>query len=220
MPTKTPTHRQRASTRAGAAGTLARGDAQRRYHISLEAARIMAEEGVPDYHAAKCKAAERLGQTDTTQLPSNREVEAALRRHLELFHGAHLAERLRHLRGLAREAMRFLADYEPLLTGAVLSGAVTAFSPIQIHVCAESSEDIALLLAAHRIPFDQPAKRLRFGGERYLPVPTYTFQAEDVTVEVCVFSRAARREPPLSPVDGRPMPRANLAELAALLAHP
>ena len=218
MPAKTNSRRRRASVRAP--GTPARGGAQLRYHIAFEAARIMAEEGVHDYHAAKCKAAVRLDQPDTTPLPSNREVEAALRRHLELFHGARLAERLRHLRGLAREAMRFLADYAPLLTGPVLSGTATAFSPIQIHVCAEAPEDIALLLAAHRIPFDQQDKRLRFGGERYRSVPTYVFRAEDVPVELCVFSPTARRDPPLSPVDGRPMPRANLAEVAALLAHP
>lgn len=224
MAAKPNAHRRRGSLRtshpAHGPNNPPRGGEQLRYHLSQEAARIMAEEGVRDYHAAKCKAAVRLNQPDTRHLPSNREVEAALRRHLELFHGARLAERLRHLRGLAREAMCFLADYAPLLTGPVLSGTATAFSPIQIHVCAETPEDIALLLAAHRIPFDQQDKRLRFGGERYLPVPTYAFRAEDVAVEVSVFNQEQRREAPLSPVDGRPMPRASLADVAALLDLP
>ncbi|OGI43487.1 MAG: hypothetical protein A2150_05190 [Candidatus Muproteobacteria bacterium RBG_16_64_11] len=191
-----------------------------RYHLSQEAARIMAEEGERDFHAAKCKAAVRLNQPDTRHLPSNREVKAALRRHLELFHGAHLDERLRRLRGLALEAMHFLAAHAPLLAGPVLSGTATAYSPIQLHVCADNPEDIALLLQAHRIPFDQSDKRLRFGGERYRQVPTYAFRVEDATVELSVFNPEQRREAPLSPVDGRPMPRATLAEVAALLAHP
>jgi hypothetical protein len=224
MSAKAGTSRRRAAARARPAGRgpdhPARGGEQLRYHLSQEAARIMAEEGVRDYHAAKCKAAVRLNQPDTRHLPSNREVEAALRRHLELFHGARLAERLRYLRGLALEAMRFLAAHAPLLTGPVLSGTATAYSPIQIHVCADNPEDIALLLAAHRIPFDQQDKRLRFGGERYRLVPTYAFRVEDAAVELSVFSQEQRREAPLSPVDGRPMPRANLAEVAALLAHP
>jgi hypothetical protein len=197
-----------------------RGDEQLRYHLSQEAARIMAEEGVADFQAAKRKAALRLNLPDGQRLPSNREVEAALRRHLQLFHGARLDERLRRLRTLAHEAMRFLADYAPLLTGPVLSGTVTDHSPIQIHVCADNPEDIALLLQAHRIPYDQQDKRLRYGGERYRSVPAYAFRAEDAIVELCVFSPAARREAPLSPVDGQPMPRAGLAEVAALLAHP
>jgi hypothetical protein len=203
-----------------APGTSARGGAQLRYHIAQEAARIMAEEGVRDFHAAKCKAAVRLNQPDTRHLPSNREVEAALRRHLELFDGARLAERLRYLRGLALEAMHFLAAHAPLLTGPVLSGAATAYSPIQIHVCAENPEDIALLLQAHHIPYDQSDKRLRFGGERYRQVPTYAFRVEDATVELSVFNPEQRREAPLSPVDGRPMPRANLAEVTAFLDLP
>ncbi len=221
MPVKPGTARRRATAHTRAAGrtpnNLARGGEQLRYHLSQEAARIMAEEGVRDYRAAKCKAAVRLNQPDTRQLPSNREVEAALRRHLELFHGARLTERLRYLRGLALEAMRFLAERAPLLTGPVLSGAATAYSPIQIHVCAENPEDIALFLQAHRIPYDQSDKRLRFGGERYRQVPIYAFRVEDATVELSVFSQEQRREAPLSPVDGRPTPRANVADVAALL---
>lgn len=224
MSAKPSTSRRRAATRTRPAGRApdhpARGGEQLRYHLSQEAARIMAEEGVRDYHAAKCKAAIRLNQPDARHLPSNREVEAALRRHLELFHGARLTERLRDLRGLALEAMRFLAAHTPLLAGPVLSGTATAYSPIQIHVCAENPEDIALLLQAHRIPYDQSDKRLRFGGERYRQVPTYAFRVEDATVELSVFSPEQRREAPLSPVDGRPMPRANVAEVAALLGHP
>lgn len=224
MAARPGTPRRRAPARTSITGrapdSLARGGEQLRYHLAQEAARIMAEEGVRDYHAAKCKAAVRLNQPDTRYLPSNREVEAALRRHLELFHGAHLAERLRYLRGLALEAMRFLIDHAPVLTGPVLSGTATAYSPIQIHVCAENPEDIALLLEAHRIPFDQLDKRLRFGGERYRQVPTYAFQVDDAIVELSVFSQEQRREAPISPVDGRPMSRATLAEVTALLANP
>ncbi len=213
MPAKAKPGRRRVRQEEG----MARGGEQLRYHLSQEAARIMADEGVSDYQAAKRKAALRLNLPDSQRLPSNREVEAALRRHLELFHGARLDKRLRRLRTLAHDAMRFLADYAPLLTGPVLSGTATAFSPIQIHVRADNPEDIALLLQSHCIPYDQLDKRLRYGGERYRSVPAYAFRAEDATVEVCVFSPAARREAPLSPVDGQPMPRANLAHVALLL---
>lgn len=216
MPAKAKPNRRRARQTED----MARGGEQLRYHLSQEAARIMAEEGVDDFQAAKRKAALRLDLPDGQPLPSNREIEAALRRHLQLFHGARQDERVRHLRRLAHDVMRFLTDFAPLLTGPVLSGAATASSPIQIHVCADNPEDIGLLLQAHRIPCDQQDKRLRYGGERYRTVPTYTFRAEDAAIEVYVFSPTARREAPLSPVDGQPMPRAGLADVATLLSHP
>ena len=49
-----------------------------RQRISREAARIMAEEGVRDFHTAKRKATERLNLPEARHLPSNQEIEQAL----------------------------------------------------------------------------------------------------------------------------------------------
>lgn len=196
----------------------ARAQDQVRYHICAEAARIMAEEGVRDYQTVKRKAAARLGHPETRDLPSNREIETALRQYLELFHGARRTQTLKSLRALALEAMRFLAAFDPRLAGAVLSGTVTPYSGIELHVAADSPEQIALLLHEHHIPCDQHERRLRFGGDRQLSVPTFSFRADDTVVEICVFGHEAMREPPLSPVDGKPMQRAGRAEVERLLA--
>jgi len=59
---------------------------------------------------------------------------------------------------------------------------------------------------------------LRVGGDRIETVPAYSFLAEDIPVEVSVFSPTAAREAPLSPVDGRPMKRAGLKEVEASLS--
>lgn len=212
-----PERRARRAAR-GPLRSPARGHEQLRYHICAEAARIMAEEGVSDFHSAKRKAAARLDQPVGHNLPSNLEVETALREYLELFHGRRRLERLRRLRERALEAMRFFADFDPRLAGAVLSGTVTPSSEIELHLAADHPEQIALRLQEHRIPHDQRERRLRFGGERQLPVPAFSFRAGDAVVEVLVFTPAAMREPPLSPVDGRPMQRAALAEVERLLA--
>jgi len=189
-----------------------------RQRVCIEAARIMAEEGVNDFHLAKRRATQRLNLPEGKNLPSNQEVEEALRQHLELFHGPRLAVDLARLRRSALEAMRFLSGHEPRLVGPVLTGVVTPSSEIQLHICADTPEQIALLLAEHRIPADQGERRLRFGGEREIRVPTYRFVADGVPIEVCVLTRAAARESPLSPVDGRPMQRANQREVESLLA--
>lgn len=189
-----------------------------RQHICREAARIMAEEGVNDFHAAKRRATQRLALSEGHHLPSNAEVEEALRQYLALFHSARLQRELPRLRQIALEAMRFFSAHEPRLVGAVLSGTVTPATEILLHVSADTSEEIGFLLAAHHIPYEAGSRKLRFGDDRQETLPAYRFIADDAPVEACVFTRAGARELPLSPVDGRPMKRANLKEVEALLA--
>lgn len=198
--------------------TRARDAEQQRRHVSVEAARIMADEGVRDFHLAKRKAADRLNVAERKHLPSNEEIEAALKQHLALFHGDRLARDLRRMREIALQAMRFLQRFNPRLVGPVLTGLLTAEAPIQLHIAADSPEEVGFLLSDHSIPHEQTEKRLRFGGERYEAVPVYRFDAESTPIEVYVFRPEDLREPPLSPVDGRPMRRATLKEVAELPA--
>ena len=196
-----------------------RAEEEIRQHIALEAARIMAEEDLSDFQAAKRKAAGRLVLPEEKYLPTNREVESALHQYLQLFHADRVTAALRRLRRIAVEAMRFLSAYDPRLVGPVLSGAVTAGCEVQIHVSADTPEEVALILHEHDIPFEQAERRTRFGGERYETLPAYRFIADEVIVELCVFDRLSIREMPLSPVDGRPMRRANLREVEFLLSQ-
>ena len=206
--------RERTHTKHGR--LLGRAQANTRAQITTEAARIMAEEGVQDFQAAKRKAAGRLNQPEEHNLPSNQEIESALAAHLALFH-PDLPQRVRKLRAHALDAMRFFADFEPRLVGMVLTGVVTKFTPVQLHLAADTPEDVAFFLQARAVPYEESDKRLRFGGDRSVSTPCFRFHAGDVEVEACVFSRAAAREHPLSPVDGKPMHRAGLKEVEALI---
>lgn len=190
-----------------------------RQRITQEAARIMAEEGVHDFAAAKRKAASRLNQVENRHLPSNREIESALADYLRLFHARELPAALVRLFSTAQEAMRLLADFEPRLTGPVLNGLATPYSEVTIQVFPDDPEQVALLLREQGIPYDQDARRLRFGGDRQETVPVFRFVAGDTPVEICVFPPAGLREAPLSPVDGKPMRRANLKEVERLRAE-
>ncbi|MHB8563732.1 MAG: hypothetical protein ACYDDA_07235 [Acidiferrobacteraceae bacterium] len=181
------------------------------------AARIMADEGVRDFQLAKRKAAQRLNLPETRNWPGNIEIERAFEAHLTLFH-ADLSKTRARLRQAAVEAMQFLADFDPRLVGAVLSGWVTKFSVVQLHTVANTPEDFDLFLAQHSIPNEQTEKRLRFGGDHTEAVPAFEFVAGDVPIEVLVFNPTLRRAAPLSPIDGRPMARATLKELEGLLA--
>jgi len=177
----------------------------------------MAEEGVRDFQVAKRKAATRLNLPEARHLPTNEEVQTALQQHLQLFHGRTLARDVQRLRTLALEAMRFLCEFEPRLVGPVLSGTVTPESEIQLHISADTPEQVGFFLQDHGIPFRLTERRVRFGGDRYETISTYRFTADAVTVELYVFNSRSARETPLSPVDGRPMHRAGIREVEALL---
>jgi len=190
---------------------------QTRQHIAETAARIMAEEGVSDFHAAKRKAADRLGVPESKHLPGNDEVHSALQLYLQLFHSGQLSQNLQRLRQLAADGMRFLEKFDPRLVGSVLSGTVTATTEIHLHITADTPEEVGLWLDEYHIPHEQSDRRLRFGGDRHETFPTYHFTADGIPVELCVFDRRNGRETPLSSVDGKPMKRANLKEVEGLV---
>ena len=58
-----------------------RGATEVRRRIAVEAARLLTEQGMRDFHQAKRKAALNLGFGDNVTLPRNDEVEDALREH-------------------------------------------------------------------------------------------------------------------------------------------
>lgn len=189
-----------------------------RQRVAQEAARIMAEEGINDYLLAKRKAAERLGAPDTRNLPRNREIQDALIDRQRLFGGARQEALVRELRSAAVEAMRFLQRFKPRLVGSVLHGTATEHSDINLHLFAETAEDVVFFLMEHDIPFESTDRRFRFGREEYVSVPVYRVVAGDTVVDLSVFPIKGLREAPRSPVDGQPMERGGIAIVQERLA--
>ena len=193
-------------------------DQQMRTRIAQEAARLMSEEGIQDFYAAKRKAAQHLGAPDTRNMPRNQEVEAALQEYQRLFRGEQQTGHLRVLREAAVQAMRFLAGFKPRLVGSVLSGTAGRHADINLHLFADTPEEVSLFLMDNSIPFHPVQKRLRISREAWQEFPAYEFMAGEQAVELVVFPSEGRREAPRSPVDGRPMRRARVEEVEALLA--
>ncbi len=192
-------------------------DMQMRVRIAQEAARLMAEQGISDFYVAKRKAARHLGAPDTRNMPRNVEVEEALASYQRLFHAGEQAEHLAELRQGALLAMRFLDDFSPRLVGSVLSGTAGQHSDINLHLFADTAEQVALFLMEANIPFDSRQKRFRMGREDMQEFPVFGFRAGEHAVELTVFPSEGRRDAPRSPVDGKPMRRASAQEVEQLL---
>ncbi len=190
---------------------------QVRYGVAQEAARIMREQGIKDFLLAKRKAADRLGISDRTALPGNDEIAAALTEQQRLFGGEAYPARLRILRQTASRAMDLLREFEPRLVGSVLSGAITEHSDVNLHLFADTPETVAIRLMDQGIPYETNERRIRYPSERLELLPSFRFVAGDVTVEATVFPPQGLRQAPSCPLDGRPMQRARLPDLEALL---
>jgi hypothetical protein len=61
-------------------------------------------------------------------------------------------------------------------------------------------------------------RRIRMSAERQVAVPTVRFELDNGLVEAFVFPRDGIRQAPVSPVDGRPMRRADQREVHDMLA--
>jgi len=178
----------------------------------------MAEHGIRDFLAAKRKAAERLGVTDTAAvLPRNVEIEEALAEYQRLFGGESHLESLRDQRRAALNAMLYLHEFEPRLVGSVLSGTATEHSDVQLHLFVDRAEEVTIKLMDEGIPHEVTEKKVRMNAERVLAYPGVRFELDDQSIEATVFPHDGIRQAPVSPVDGIPMRRANKLEVEALL---
>ena len=191
---------------------------ERRHRLANEAARLMAESGMRDYHQAKLKAAERLGIHDDASLPRNSEIEDALREYQRLFQRDG-ADGLRLRREAALRALEFFAAFEPRLVGPVLDGTADARSPVALHLHSDDPDAVARFLEQHHIPVESRSRRIRLDRERSDDYPVWLFSAEDLAIDLTVLPGTVLRQAPLSGVDERPMRRASAVQLRELLAE-
>ncbi len=192
-------------------------DIRMRQQLATEAARIIAEEGIEDFHAAKHKAAERLHAPNTHNLPRNDEIQSALFEYQRLFKGSSQPQQLSQLREASCQAMAFLAPFQPRLVGPVLDGSATEFSEITLHLFAEPAEAVGLFLMEAHIPHELDSQRLTMANGDVVEHPRYRTVLDNIAVSLVVFDIKGLRQAPCSPVTGKPMSRANLQDVEELL---
>jgi hypothetical protein len=188
-----------------------------RSRIAHLAARIIAEDGIEDYAAAKRKAARQAGVPDTRQLPTNEEIDEALRTHQTLYGGDAHVERLRELRSRALEIMEELARFNPYLTGSVLSGNAGKYADINLQLYTDHGKEVELFLINRDLPYRASERRL-WCGDTLRTLPAFTVDDDGIDIDVVVFSLDDLRKPVKTGPEGKPLERARPEAVRALLA--
>lgn len=191
-----------------------------KHGIAEEAARIVCDELLNDYRAAKLKALQRLRLPPRTPLPDNARVHAAVLEYQRLFGGDAYRARLRKMRKLAPRVMQQLRRFEPRLSGSVVSGAVTEASHLQLHLFADQAELLDVFLLEHGVDFEQDERRYRYPNGREEALPLTRFEYDGLTVDAVVFPADELPRPPLSPLDHQPCARLTLAQAQQLADDP
>ena len=192
---------------------------QTRQVIAAEAARIMVTQSQFNYRIAKQKAAERLRIHSGAAMPSNAEIESALRAYQTFYGGQQHSSHLQKLRSKALTVMRFLQVFRPRLVGPVLDGTADEHARVSIHVFNDPPDAVALYLLDNKMVFHDELRKIRWHDGSYRHVPQLVTGIEDVEVELTLFGCLGLRQAPLSPVDGRPLKRAPLSQVECLLAN-
>jgi len=186
--------------------------------LAQEAARIIVEQGISDYRLAKHKAAERLGMTERGSLPGNSEIEQAVADYQQLFLGESHSSLLDTMRRAALAAMDLLAAFTPRVAGPVLHGTAGVHSPVDLHVFSDSVEQVAFCLERGGVVYRLFDRRLKSRRGRSDSFAGLRFMMLETPIEATVFPFDGIRQAPISPVDGRPMRRADARVLRELLS--
>ena len=194
-----------------------------RSEIAYLAARLIAEDGITDFAAAKQKAARQLGIADQGAMPDNVEVDAALKSHQALFQRDSQPQECRTLRQIAIEVMRGLDRFSPWLVGAVLTGSANRFSPIEIEIVADDAKQLEMFFLNIGTPFDTRIKRASQGSRGHTANDTsndisiYEISFNEIPILIAFYPNHAVRAAH-HPRGSLKHARAQLADIEALLA--
>ena len=195
-----------------------RKDGQIRRIIAAEAARIMSTQSLSNYRTAKQKAAERLGINLRSSIPSNAEVESELRAYLEMYGGQRHFDHLHNKRKIALNVMQSLAPFSPRLVGPVLEGTADEHARVALHLFNDPPDAIVIHLLDKGLVFRNHQRKIRWHDGTYRQVQILLTTAENVEIELTLFSKMDLRQAPPSPIDGRPQKRAPISKVELLLA--
>ena len=161
--------------------------------IASVAAGWVVDEGM-EYGAAKRKAARDFG--GRPELPSDEQVEDAVREHIATFCADTQPAELRALREAALLWMQRLAEFRPHVSGAVWRGTATRLSTVRLDLYCDDPKAAEILLINQGVDYDSGA--LDLPGRREplsvlsLATPSRTL-GESITVHLLLHDTDEQR---------------------------
>ena len=158
-----------------------------REEIAYRAARLIAEDGLTDFAAAKQKAARQMGVTEKEALPDNHEIEVALKTHQSLFQRDTQPQECRALREIAVDVMRRLQRFSPWLVGNVLSGTANSFSPIELEIVADDAKQLEMFFLNEGVPFETRVTRAPRAVDDADNISIYELSVMEIPVVISLY---------------------------------
>jgi len=196
-----------------------------RQSIAREAARLMYDEGVDQYFNAKHLAAKRLfGRSGAKKmryrpqdLPSNGEIQAALKEVIQLTEDEYSQQRLFAMRVIALETMNALEPFKARLIGSVSTGHVRNGSDIDLHVFTDNLEDIEAYVHYLGWHFETRRVTIQVAGKNrdY----THIYYERVFPIELSVYPNNEIRVTHRSSTDGKPIVRVKPSALKQIIAE-
>lgn len=189
--------------------------------IAIAAARLVVDEGM-EYGQAKRKVARDLGRRAgrAAALPSNEQVEDAVREHIALFCADTQPAELRALREVALLWMQRLAEFRPHLSGAAWRGTATRLSAVHLDLYCDDPKSAEISVINAGVDYDS-AQIDRAGAEpvNVLIVASRSAALDDlVTVQLALYGLDDQRGALKADARGRSW-RGDIAALQRLLAE-
>lgn len=165
-----------------------RSEQNLRARIAQEAARVIIEDGILSYQAAKLKASKNFAIPNTEScLPCNEDIDYAMQQYHQIYSGEQQQQRLARQRRAALDAMEFLKDYSPRLTGPVLTGVSGQHSAVILHVFSDSPESIIINLMDAGIPFVEKSHDTFSPKGKPESFSRLCMQVDEIAIELLLF---------------------------------
>lgn len=127
---------------------------QARVRIANRAAEIIMEEGITDYHFAKKKAAKYLSYQSLDYLPSNDEIDDALKEYQKIYQVDIDPTLVDKIKNEALMIMEIFKSFNPHLVGQLIDGLIPKYPIIQINLYTDNMKEIEYLLLNNNIEFN------------------------------------------------------------------
>ncbi len=193
-----------------------------RQELAAAAAALIAEEGL-DYASAKRKAYDRAtgghgSRLAKQDLPSNEEVEDALREYQRIFQSDHQPRRLASLRQKTLALMQLLADFRPMTSGAIVNGTASDHTDIHVQCYADNAKALGFFLLDHSIESEATTIEgdARSGRGRHDSLEALVIQWQGELAIISVYPETDLRLTQKTDSRGRPL-RADIALLTQLI---